>query len=357
MVRRGRGRMLQIRGSAPFAIALSCALWAITPQVRAADQGITGKQLLLKSSPKLIVLSKDPGISITGSDPVGSDSSITFDDGTNTATWDLPAGNWTKNSSGTLFKYKNSSAPSGPSAVKIAKLKSGLLKVVAKGLPIPVPNGAATINVVLNLDGGTNTYCMTFAGMGDGSKFLVNDAPAGACAAPATPTPTATPSPTPRLPDIPPPGPAPLRYRDLVFSTVTTTSNVTYGIQVHNSGTPPAPPSLHGRPSGGCTAARSAAATRPRGRSSTKRPPSRERAISTSRSTIASNPAAAPRAAGYRPRPASQRSGKHARTHRLRCAFSVRTRRLTASMRLGSRSEAPPPARSRRGKGVGTPSQ
>jgi acetyl esterase/lipase len=228
--------MLQIRGSAPFAIALSCALWAITPQVRAADQGITGKQLLLKSSPKLIVLSKDPGISITGSDPVVSDSSITFDDGTNTATWDLPAGNWTKNSSGTLFKYKNSSAPSGPSAVKIAKLKSGLLKVVAKGLPIPVPNGAATINVVLNLDGGTNTYCMTFAGMGDGSKFLVKDAPAGACAAPATPTPTATPSPTPRLPDIPPPGPAPLRYRDLVFSTVTTTSNVTYGSAVNNSG-------------------------------------------------------------------------------------------------------------------------
>src|SRR5262245_8053333 len=233
-------RIGQLRGSVPFAVVVSCALWAMTPQVRAADQGITGKQLLLKSTPKLIVLSKDPGISITGSDPVGSDSSITFDDGTNTATWDLPAGNWTKNSSGTLFKYNNGSAPSGPSAVKIAKLKSGLLKVVAKGLPIPVLTGAATVNVVLSLDGGTNTYCMTFAGMGDGSMFLVKDAAAGTCPTTTVPTPSTTPTPTATpmldLPNITPPGPAPLRYRDLVFAAASTTSNVTYGSAVNFSG-------------------------------------------------------------------------------------------------------------------------
>src|SRR5262245_37905555 len=101
MKRRGREiRMGQLR-SVPFAVLVSLALWARPPDVRAADQGTPGKQLLLKSTPKLIVLSKDPYISITGSDPVaGSDSSITFDDGVNTATWNLPAGNWTKNSSG-----------------------------------------------------------------------------------------------------------------------------------------------------------------------------------------------------------------------------------------------------------------
>jgi hypothetical protein len=54
-----------------------------------------------------------------------------------------------------------------------------------------VPNGAASINVVLSLDGGTNTYCMTFSGTGDGTKFLVKDATAGTCAAPP-PAPTAT---------------------------------------------------------------------------------------------------------------------------------------------------------------------
>ena len=179
------------RSSPPFAVALSCALWAVTPQARAADQGITGKKLLLKGTSKLVLLSKDPSINIMGSDPVGgSDSSITFDDGTNTATLSLPASNWSTNGSGTLFKYKNTSAPSGPSVVKIAKVKAGLLKVVAKGLPVPIPNGPGTINVILSLDGGTNAYCMTFTGTGDGAKFLVKDSAAGICPATATPTPT-----------------------------------------------------------------------------------------------------------------------------------------------------------------------
>jgi acetyl esterase/lipase len=78
---------------------------------------------------------------------------------------------------------------------------------------------------------------MTFTGTGDGARFLVKDSAPGTCAAPTpttTPTPTATP--TLGLPDIPPPGAAPLRYRDLVFSAVSVTSNVTYGSAVNNSG-------------------------------------------------------------------------------------------------------------------------
>ena len=233
------------RWSRSFAVILSCALWAMAAQVRAADQGITGRKFLLKSTPKLVLLSKDPTISIIGSDPIGgSASSITFDDGTNTATLALPSSNWSANGSGTLFKYRNSSAPSGPSVVKIVKVKAGLLKVVAKGLPIPVPNGPATIDVVLRLDGGTNAYCMTFDGTGDGARFLVKDAEAGICpsspTATRTPTSTATPTPTgtpaPDFPHLPPPGPAPLRYRDLVFPSASTTTNVTYGSAVNASG-------------------------------------------------------------------------------------------------------------------------
>jgi acetyl esterase/lipase len=52
----------------------------------------------------------------------------------------------------------------------------------------------------------------------------------------ATATPTATATPAADLPNITPPGPAPLRYRDLVFSNVSTTTNVTYGSAVNNSG-------------------------------------------------------------------------------------------------------------------------
>jgi acetyl esterase/lipase len=238
--------MGQVRWSGLFAVVLTCALGATAPQARAADQGITGKKLLLRSTPHLVLLSKDPTISIAGSNPVGGlDSSIFFDDGTNTATLSLPASNWSANSTGTIFKYKNTLAPAGPSVVKIAKLKTGLLKVVAKGLPVPVPTGAgpATIDVVLSLAGGANRYCMTFTGTGDGSKFLVKDAGPGSCPAAATVTPTATPTRTPTPTATPtlgfpfqtPPGPAPLRYRDLVFSAVTTTSNVTYGTAVNNS--------------------------------------------------------------------------------------------------------------------------
>jgi len=236
-----------VRSSRLFTVSLCCALAALAVQARAADQGIAGKKLLLKSTPKLVVLAKDPSISLMGSDPVGgSDSSITFDDGTNAVTLSLPASQWSANGSGTVFKYRNSAAPDGPSVVKLARVKAGVLKLVAKGLPIPVPTGPRSIDVILRLDGGTNAYCMTFTGTGNGAKFLVKNAAAGACPAPptatstatatATTTPTPSATPTLGLPDIPPPGPAPLRYRDLVFSTVSTTTNVTYGSAINASG-------------------------------------------------------------------------------------------------------------------------
>ena len=112
-----------------------------------------------------------------GSDPIGgADSSVSFDDGNGAVTFSLPATLWRTDRSSTLFKYKNASAPSGPSPVKVTRVKPGLLKIVAKGLPFAVPNGPASIAVVLSLDGGSNTYCMNFTGTGDGMKFLVKDA-------------------------------------------------------------------------------------------------------------------------------------------------------------------------------------
>lgn len=165
------------------AVATSVFLLRAVSDANAADQGIAGTKLLLKSTAKLVVLARDPSISIGGSDPIGgADSSLRFDDGSIAVTFGLPASLWSTNGAGTLFKYKNASAPGGPSAVKLAKLKPGLIKVVANALPFAVPNGAASIDVVLSLDGGTNTYCMTFSGTGDGSTFLARDASAGTCA-------------------------------------------------------------------------------------------------------------------------------------------------------------------------------
>ncbi len=214
-----------------------CGIVAASQPVRAADQGLTGKKLLLASTPHLVLLSKDPALTIAGSNPIGgSDSSIRFDDGVNSATLALPADHWS--GSGMILTYENTSAPSGPSAVRMIKIKPGFLKVIAKGVPIPIPNGSGAINVVLTLDGGTNAYCFTFAGTGNGAKFLVKNAAPGICPVPtatATPTAPATPTQTPRLPDMTPPGTAPLRYRDLVFSAVSTTTDVIYGSAVDNS--------------------------------------------------------------------------------------------------------------------------
>ena len=204
------------------AAGVALVLLGAASAANATDQGITGKKLLLKTG-KIVLLSKDASVSIAGSDPVnGADSSISFDDGSGPVTFGLPAGNWSKNGSATLFKFKNTSAPGGPSVVKIAKVKAGSLKVIAKDLPFTVPTGAATVDVVLSLDGGTNTYCMTFTGTGSGNKFLVKDAAAGTCPSPtptstftstatltatvtetATETPTDTPTATPTPTDTP----------------------------------------------------------------------------------------------------------------------------------------------------------
>jgi len=151
---------------------------------RAADQGIAGKKLQMKDPSKVLVLSKDATISVTGSDPAnGGDSSITFSDGTitNTVTYALPQTGWSANKAGTRFKYGNDAAPSGPSPIKRVKISDGKLKVSGNALPFAVPNGMEWVLVVLSLDGGTNKYCMAFPGNGDGTKYAAKDGPAQSC--------------------------------------------------------------------------------------------------------------------------------------------------------------------------------
>lgn len=175
--------MIKVKWSRLMSIGL-VAIVVACGHAYATDHEITGKKLLLRSTGKLVLLSKDDAIGINSSDPVGgSDSSLSFNiAGSPPVTFALPATNWVANGSGTLFRYKNASAPDGPSPVKVAKVKDDLLKVVAKDLPFAVPEGFATINVVLKLnDGSANTYCMTFNGTGDGNKFLVKDAAQGDC--------------------------------------------------------------------------------------------------------------------------------------------------------------------------------
>jgi hypothetical protein len=154
--------------------------------VHAADQGVTGKKLLLKDSPKMVLLSKDalvvPAAIGSASDPRcvadgggGLGGSVGLFSGTTNATLTMPCANWSANSAGTLYKYKDAAG-----VPKVGKVKAGLLKVMSLGLGgFPVPNGAATINVEVTI--GTDKYCMSFSGSGDGDKFLVKDTSAGSC--------------------------------------------------------------------------------------------------------------------------------------------------------------------------------
>jgi hypothetical protein len=146
----------------------------------AAEHGISGEKLLFKAS-KFALLSRDANAHASGS-PVcpAPDSSLTFADGVHTHTFVLPCANWSDH--GPMIRYKNASATGGPSLVKVARGGTGRLRVTGWGLGgFPIPNGTATIDVVLDLGGTIDRYCMAFSGVGDGYRFLVRDAGAGIC--------------------------------------------------------------------------------------------------------------------------------------------------------------------------------
>jgi hypothetical protein len=148
----------------------------------AANQGISGKKLLLIDGVKFVMMSTDRGILVSGSPACpAADSSLTFSDGVHTKTFALPCENW-KPHGPTSARYRTHVPSAGPSSVLVDGTAAHDLKVVGLGLGgFPVPNGAATITAVLALTGATDRYCMSFTGTGDGRRFLVKNAPAGAC--------------------------------------------------------------------------------------------------------------------------------------------------------------------------------
>jgi hypothetical protein len=174
---RTRGALSTVRGAL---WVLSVCVLLSTDAANAADQGVTGKKLLLKGT-RFVLLSKDASIHVSGSPACpAADSTLTFDDGVHSHTFALPCANWSD--SGTVVRYKNTSAPGGPSEVRVANTKSGLVEVSGKGLGgFPVPSGLATIAVVFNLAGTIDRYCLSFSGVGDRNRFLVHNTGAGSC--------------------------------------------------------------------------------------------------------------------------------------------------------------------------------
>jgi predicted esterase len=237
----------------------------------AADQTVLGSQLVIKdpstgAKRKILVKAKETASDDTlVGDPVtsGATVTITADGGTPTSeTYGLPTGA----SPSTLrpfwsgdavkgFKYKDAKGENGPVKSAQMKLKGGVfqIKITVDGKLGPVavvpPNPGTGGCVLLTIVGG-DSYSVQFLGgdqTSDGAVLFKVTKPAaeGSCVPTTTSTTSTTTTTTPTtsttsttiaLPFLVPPGDAPLRYRDLVFGAVTTTSNVVYGSAVNNSG-------------------------------------------------------------------------------------------------------------------------
>jgi acetyl esterase/lipase len=234
------------------------------PVAHAADQTVLGETLLVKNpgppaKSKLTVTGKETASNDTlVGDPTtgGATVTITTTGGTpSTQTFTLPAGVspmtqkpfWSGDAS-KGFKYKDGKGENG--AVKSAqvKLKGGTFQIKVtvdgKGGPVDVvpPNPGSAGCAFLTIGGG-DAYSVQFAtgkvtNKGASLFKVAKPTSEGSCA-PTTTTTTTTSSTTTTtlgLPFIPPPGNAPLRYRDAVFGAVSTTSDVVYGSATNISG-------------------------------------------------------------------------------------------------------------------------
>jgi len=236
-----------------------------------ADQTVRGSQLIVKdpSTPerrKITVKAKETASDDTlVGDPVAGGATVTI-----TANGAMPSGETYPLPAGTSptnqkpfwtgdplkgFKYRDSRGENGPVRVAQIKLRKGVfqIKVVVDGKlgpvavvpPSPGSDGCALLTII-----GGDSYSVQFADgelTNDGAVLfkVVKPTGEGSCVPTTTSTTSTTTTTTSSsstttttlgFPYVPPPGPAPLRYRDLVFAAVTTTSNVTYGSAVNNSG-------------------------------------------------------------------------------------------------------------------------
>jgi predicted esterase len=236
---------------------------SLLAEAHAADQTVRGSALIVKNpgtsdKRKITIKAKEAASDDTLiGDPVtnGATAAITVYGAVPSADiYALPAGT----SLTTLrpfwsgdpvkgFKYRDSDGENGPVARAQIKLKGGVfqikIKVDGKDGPVAVvpPNPGTDGCALLTIIGG-DSYSVQFASgqvKNDGATLFKITQPTGegSCVTTTTTsTTTSTTTTTIGLPSITPPGAAPLRYRDVVFGTVSTTTNVIYGSAVDNSG-------------------------------------------------------------------------------------------------------------------------
>jgi ABC-2 type transport system ATP-binding protein len=158
----------------------------LSTAAHAADVLVPGRKLVMSDQSgrqTLTFTAKSPSI-VPGDDPRvgGATLTVVAADSGESATIDLPASLWTANASGTVFTFKHPGAPNPPSAVKVAKLKSGSLTVKARstGISLDEPSQAG---VGLVLATATTRHCALFGGdvrRNAPGRFQAKNAPAPA---------------------------------------------------------------------------------------------------------------------------------------------------------------------------------
>ncbi len=236
-------------------LALALLVLPIASAAQAAEQTVRGSTLIIQDGGtparrRITVKAKETASDDTlVGDPTtgGATVTITGNGGMpSSQTFTLPAGLsatklkpfWTGDAV-KGFKYRDSKGENGPVKSAQVRLKGGTFQI-----KIVIDGKGGTVDVVPPNPGSAGCAFLAIAG-GDGygvqfatgqvinkgaSLFKVTKPTAEGSCAPTTTTTTLG------LPFIPPPGPAPMRYRDPVFATVSTTSNVTYGSAMNLSG-------------------------------------------------------------------------------------------------------------------------
>ncbi len=227
------------------------------PLAQAADQTVLGDTFVIKDpgtpvKRKITVKATEKATDDTlVGDPrvVGATVTITASGASpSTQTFTLPGGNspttgkpfWTGDP-GTGFQYKDAKGNNGPVKSARIKIARGTFRITvsidarhgAVDVVPPNPGSAGCAFLTLGDGDGYSVQFATGALTDKGATLFKVRKPIseGSCA-PTTTTVTTTTSTTTTtlgLPFIPPPGNAPLRYRDAVFGSVTTTSDLVYG--------------------------------------------------------------------------------------------------------------------------------
>ena len=146
------------------------AVTLLLPGLRLVLKDTTGRQ-------KAVLTVKNPAVTVPlpggPDDPtaIGGTIQILNPDTGENVVFDMPASNWSVNSSGT-YRFFNRDAPAPPSEVKLLILKPGLIKVRAGCRPCAPPrvfepagmtlneSSQGSIGIVLTV--GSRTYCNLF---------------------------------------------------------------------------------------------------------------------------------------------------------------------------------------------------